>query len=170
MTTDLAYRCVGVFMLLGALAPMNAAQAEPAAHPGRPLVLNADHAPAARHGKTAKPVSAKAVKQAETSDAAGKPAAKASPNGRADAHPAKPPHAVSTKEPSVPLGRIPLQTGTFGFDASTKMKSREFPNGEQLPGYKPLEREGGIPFIGLSLSVPTSSIPGFSAPSRSGAD
>ena len=70
--------------------------------------------------------------------------------------------AADIKETSVPLGRIPLQSGTFGFDAGTKSNAREFPDGRRLPAYEALKREGGLPFIGLSLSVPTSSIPLFS--------
>lgn len=52
------------------------------------------------------------------------------------------------------LGRIPLETGSFGFSSQTNMKSDRFPDGTRLPG--PEHTRASDPsYFGLSLTVPT---------------
>jgi hypothetical protein len=52
------------------------------------------------------------------------------------------------------LGRIPLETGSFGFSSQTHMKSDRFPDGSRLPG--PEHTRASDPsYFGLSLTVPT---------------
>ena len=56
------------------------------------------------------------------------------------------------------LGRLPLQSGTgsgsFGFEAETKMKPDKLPDGRPIPGLTPTTEAPS--YFGLSVSVPTS--------------
>jgi hypothetical protein len=53
-----------------------------------------------------------------------------------------------------PIGRLPWQSGSVGFETDTKIKSTEFPDGNRLPG---ADSSGKQPpsYLGLSLSLPT---------------
>ena len=52
------------------------------------------------------------------------------------------------------LGRVPLDTGSFGIETDTKLKAYEFSDGRRTPG---LEYETRQPpsYFGLGISVPT---------------
>jgi len=53
------------------------------------------------------------------------------------------------------IGRLPLRSGSVGFETDPKIKSMEYPDGQKVPGY---EASGRHPpsYLGFSLSVPTS--------------
>lgn len=59
------------------------------------------------------------------------------------------------ERPTRPLGRVPVETGSFGFETNKKLKSDQFPDGRPLPGIESQRRENNSPFLGLSISVPT---------------
>jgi len=52
------------------------------------------------------------------------------------------------------LGRIPLESGTFGFETETRVKSNELSDGRRVPGLETDKRDPPS-YFGLSLSVPT---------------
>jgi hypothetical protein len=52
------------------------------------------------------------------------------------------------------LGRIPLESGSFGFETETKVKSNELSDGRRVPGLETDKRDPPS-YFGLSLSVPT---------------
>lgn len=53
------------------------------------------------------------------------------------------------------IGRIPLQSGSLGFETETKIKSTEYPDGQRVPGVDTNPRQPPS-YLGLSLSLPTS--------------
>ena len=67
--------------------------------------------------------------------------------------------ALATSEPDPKtkrtIGRMPLRSGSVGFETDPKIKSMEYPDGQKVPGY---EASGRHPpsYLGFSLSVPTS--------------
>src|ERR1700712_4015698 len=123
MRVNVASRLAGMTLLLSCVAASSCmAQAEQPAASGKSLVTSrskqaidatayatepSGRVPATEPGKSAKS-KAKAGAHPLT------PAQQAVEAAR-DPHSKKP--AVDVKETEVPLGRIPLQTGTFGFDA-----------------------------------------------------
>ena len=70
------------------------------------------------------------------------------------------PRQVPTTAGLGDLGRIQLDTGTFGFSTDTKMKANEFPDGLPLPGPNgSLVKTQSRSYFGLSLSMPTEEPP-----------
>jgi hypothetical protein len=72
------------------------------------------------------------------------------PTRRTDGFGSREAPAVSTPE----LGRIPLESGSFGLETQTKVKSGEFSDGRRVPGLETVKRDPPS-YFGLSLSVPT---------------
>ncbi len=62
-----------------------------------------------------------------------------------------------TSSPSnASFGRIPLESGSLGFETETRLKANEFPDGRRIPGLDHTHRHTPT-YFGLSLSVPTES-------------
>jgi hypothetical protein len=72
------------------------------------------------------------------------------PTRRSDAGSRRETPTMSTPQ----LGRIPLESGTFGFETETKVKSNELSDGRRVPGLETDKRDPPS-YFGLSLSVPT---------------
>jgi len=62
-----------------------------------------------------------------------------------------------------PLGRIPLEQGSFGFETESKFKPNEFGDGRRVPGQETVKRQEPS-YFGLSLSVPTNNKSIFPVP------
>lgn len=66
--------------------------------------------------------------------------------------------AISTRDSDTAtkstFGRIPLQSGTLGFETETKIKSTEYPDGQRMPG---VDTNAHTPpsYLGFSFSMPT---------------
>jgi hypothetical protein len=62
--------------------------------------------------------------------------------------------ATGTVTERAPLGRLPVNQGTFGIETESKFRDNQFSDGRTVPGLETQKRnEPG--FFGLSLSVPT---------------
>jgi len=72
------------------------------------------------------------------------------PSRRSDAGTRRETPTISTPQ----LGRIPLESGTIGFETETKVKSNELSDGRRVPGLETDKRDPPS-YFGLSLSVPT---------------
>lgn len=57
-------------------------------------------------------------------------------------------------KPKTELGRIPLQSGSVGFETKTKVNTTEYPDGQRLPGADTAQHQPPS-YLGLSLSLPT---------------
>jgi hypothetical protein len=53
------------------------------------------------------------------------------------------------------IGRLPLRSGSVGFETDPKIKSMEYPDGQKVPGYEASGRQPPS-YLGFSLSMPTS--------------
>jgi hypothetical protein len=53
------------------------------------------------------------------------------------------------------IGRMPLRSGSVGFETDPKIKSMEYPDGQKVPGYEASGRQPPS-YLGFSLSMPTS--------------
>jgi hypothetical protein len=54
------------------------------------------------------------------------------------------------------LGRMPLSSGSFGFETDTKTKPNQLPDGQTIPGLEAASSaHQNSTYLGLSLSVPT---------------
>ena len=66
------------------------------------------------------------------------------------------PKPVTTPNPG--LGRIPFETGSFGLETDTQLKTSELPDGTRTRGWDKGVRNANAPsYFGLSLTVPTDS-------------
>jgi hypothetical protein len=76
-----------------------------------------------------------------------------------DALPTRRPDDTRRNVPTVSspqLGRIPLQSGSFGFSTESSVKSDRLSDGRRAPGLESVTRNEPN-YFGLSLSVPTES-------------
>jgi len=85
-----------------------------------------------------------------------------------DALPDRQPRAARARASDVqastsPLGRIPLEQGSLGFETESKFKPNEFSDGRRVPGQETVKRHEPS-YFGLSLSVPTNNKSIFPAP------
>lgn len=56
------------------------------------------------------------------------------------------------------LGRVPLDTGSFGIETKSQFKQNEFSDGRTIPGLETTKRQEPS-YFGLSLQVPTNNVP-----------
>jgi len=86
-----------------------------------------------------------------------------------DALPDRQPKTARTRASDVqgastsPLGRIPLEQGSLGFETESKFKPNEFSDGRRVPGQETVKRQEPS-YFGLSLSVPTDNKSFFPVP------
>lgn len=74
--------------------------------------------------------------------------------------PGKPVSARGADGASGPgFGRVPLESGSFGFETSSQFKENRFSDGRPVPGLETVKRQDPS-YFGLSLSVPAND-PGF---------
>ncbi|MEW6453365.1 MAG: hypothetical protein AB1490_22135 [Pseudomonadota bacterium] len=126
-------------------------------------VLAAPHVRAQNATTPASNVTAKQHKPAPRPAApkvpASKPAAKHTPIQLDSAHRANNTHAAAKETPRAKpseLGRIPLESGSFGISTDTKMKMYQTPDGNRIRGLDGAMTSTREPtYFGLSLSVPT---------------
>ena len=64
------------------------------------------------------------------------------------------PQSEPAKGTGAGLGRVPLQSGSFGFETETMVKTDRLPDGRRIPGTEANTRPDPS-YLGLSLSVPT---------------
>jgi hypothetical protein len=128
------------------------------------------HAQQADRPNANKPSNPAAVKQ--RSVASQKSAASQSqqkPWSLEDALPDRQPKAARARTSDVqgastsPLGRIPLEQGSLGFETESKFKPNEFSDGRRVPGQETVKRQEPS-YFGLSLSVPTDNKSFFPVP------
>jgi len=86
-----------------------------------------------------------------------------------DALPDRQPKTARTRASDVqgasasPLGRIPLEQGSLGFETESKFKPNEFSDGRRVPGQETVKRQEPS-YFGLSLSVPNNNKSIFPVP------
>jgi hypothetical protein len=123
-------------------------------------------ATAASAPRDIRPATSKASKRSsakQTAAAPKKPAPKEAatePWTLEHALPGGPNSAAAASKRAVPtlsspqLGRIPLETGSFGLETETALKPNQFSDGRPTPGLETVKRQDPS-YFGLSLSVPT---------------
>ena len=149
-------------MLVVALAaPGFAQQPDPSARTAKP-----DQGATVRSAsKPAKPVAAETAKTTANTTAktsvktnAKMPAAQGRPWTLEDA---MPDHSASMRQydprPASPgVGRLPLQSGTVGFETKTQVNPNQTPDGATIRGQEATAARASS-YLGMSLSVPTDS-------------
>lgn len=143
----------GFFIALSAPAPISAqpsAQREGQATAGPPRDIRP---PVPKTSKQSPAKQSAAQKRPAPKEAAAEPwtlehALPGGPNGAARANRREVPTLSSPR-----LGRIPLETGSFGLETETQLKPNEFYDGRPTPGLETVKNREPS-YFGLSLSVP----------------
>jgi hypothetical protein len=143
---------IGATILVVALAaPGSAQQPDPSARTAKP-----DQGATVRSAaKPAKPVAAQTAKTSVKTNAK-VPAAQGRPWTLEDA---MPDHSASMRQydprPASPgIGRVPLQSGTVGFETKTQVNPNQTPDGATIRGQEATAARSSS-YLGMSLSVPT---------------
>lgn len=126
-----------------------AKQAAPAKPPAAPTATPAAAPKPPQRATASPPPRTAAARRAPATETASDPA---KPGSRA---------AVNAAPIETPrLGRVPLTTGTFGFENQTQLKDYNMSDGRKVPGFDNIQRNDSS-YFGLSLRMPT----GTSSPS-----
>jgi hypothetical protein len=158
MTWHFTNALIGTMMLAVALpAPAFAQQSDTSAR-----TAQSDQSAATRPApKPAKPVArTDAAQNAKTSNAKTSNVKTPEAQGRPwTLQDAMPDHSASmrqydTRSASPPIGRVPLQSGTLGFETKTQVNPNQTPDGATIRGQETTVARSST-YVGMSLSVPT---------------